>query len=153
MAMRVKDGVEPINRPTDMGRGGSRPKPPKAGARSASLEAPRPMSDHQTAKRRLTPKTVALDSAKGAALGTLHFSTGIQKPTPAKAGGFAFGGGPGGNASGRVSGQSPERFSFTRLPCGISTRDQRTKPSTSSFAQAITCGMDCPLCSFASMVG
>jgi hypothetical protein len=103
MAMRVKDGVEPINRPTDMGRGGSRPKPPKAGARSASLEAPRPMSDHQTAKRRLTPKTVALDSAKGAALGTLHFSTGIQKPAPAKAGGFAFGGGPGGNASGRVS--------------------------------------------------
>jgi hypothetical protein len=90
MAMRVKDGVEPINRPTDMGRGGSRPKPPKAGARSASLEAPRPMSDHQTAKRRLTPKTVALDSAKGAALGTLHFSMGFQKPAPAKAGGRAL---------------------------------------------------------------
>ena len=30
--------------------------------------------------------------------------------------GSAFGGGPGGNATGRVSGQSPERFSFTRLP-------------------------------------
>jgi hypothetical protein len=79
MAMRVKDGVAPIDRPTDMGRGGSRPQPPKAGARSASLEAPRPMSDHQTAKRRLTSKTVALDSAKGRALGTHHFSIGFQR--------------------------------------------------------------------------
>jgi len=30
---------------------------------------------------------------------------------------------------------------------------QRMKPSSSSFAQAITCGIVCPLCSLASMVG
>jgi hypothetical protein len=82
MAMRVKNGVEPINCPTDMARGGSRPKPPKAGARSASLEAPRAMADHQTAKRRLTDKTVALDSAKRRALGTQYFKYGIAKAPP-----------------------------------------------------------------------
>jgi hypothetical protein len=26
-------------------------------------------------------------------------------------------------------------------------------PSTSSFAQAMTCGIDCPLCNFAHIVG
>src|SRR3954451_9255729 len=56
---RVKDGVEPIKRPTGMGPGGSRPQPPKAVARRASLGATRSMSNHQTAKRRLTDKTVA----------------------------------------------------------------------------------------------
>ena len=59
MAMRVKGGVEPIKSPTGMGRNGSRPKPPKAVAHRASLEAVRSMPDHQTAKRRLTDKTVA----------------------------------------------------------------------------------------------
>ena len=58
--MRVKIGVEPISSPTGRARGGSRPQPPKAGAQSASLEATRVLSDHQTAKRRLTDKTVAL---------------------------------------------------------------------------------------------
>ena len=37
MAMRVNDGVEPIKTPTGMGRGGSRPKPPKAVARAPAL--------------------------------------------------------------------------------------------------------------------
>ena len=41
------------------GRGGSRPKPPKAGARSARLDAPRPTADHHAADRTLTNKTVA----------------------------------------------------------------------------------------------
>ena len=59
--MRVKNGVEPINHTADTARGGSRPKPPKAVAQRASLEAPGAMSEHQTAKRRLTAKTVALD--------------------------------------------------------------------------------------------
>jgi transposase len=59
MAMRVNPGVEPTKSPADMDRGGSRPKPPKAGAHSASLEASRSMSDHQTAKQRLTRNTVA----------------------------------------------------------------------------------------------
>ena len=58
--MRVKNGVEPINHTADTARGGSRPKPPKAVAQRASLEAPDAMSEHQTAKRRLTAKTVAL---------------------------------------------------------------------------------------------
>jgi len=57
--MRVKDSVKPIKTPADAGRAGSRPKPPMAVARSASLEAERPVSDHQKAKRRLTVKTVA----------------------------------------------------------------------------------------------
>jgi len=66
MAMRVKSGVEPIQSPTDMHRGGSRPKPPKAVAPCASLEARRCMPDHQKAKRRLKPNTVAYpDSSKG----------------------------------------------------------------------------------------
>ena len=72
--MRVKNGVEPINHTADTARGGSRPKPPKAVAQRASLEAPGAVSEHQTAKRRLTAKTVALHSAKGAALGTDFFS-------------------------------------------------------------------------------
>ena len=59
MAMRVKNAVKPTKSPTDMGRDGSRPKPPKAVAHRASLEATRPMSDHQKSKRRLTDKTVA----------------------------------------------------------------------------------------------
>src|SRR6185295_7930839 len=42
---------------------GSRPQPPKAVARRASLGATRSMLDHQTAKRRLTDKTVALAPA------------------------------------------------------------------------------------------
>jgi hypothetical protein len=68
--MRVKNGVEPINHTADTARGGSRPKPPKAVAQRASLEAPGAVSEHQTAKRRLTAKTVALHSAKRRALGT-----------------------------------------------------------------------------------
>ena len=61
MAKRLKDGVELIKTLTGKGRGGSRPKPPKAVAQRASLEAPGAVSEHQTAKRRLTAKTVALD--------------------------------------------------------------------------------------------
>ena len=60
--MRVKNGVEPINHTADTARGGSRPKPPKAVAQRASLEAPGAVSEHQTAKRRLTAKTVAYDA-------------------------------------------------------------------------------------------
>jgi hypothetical protein len=63
MAMRVKNGVGSTNNPTDMQRGGSRPKPPKAVALRASLEATRSMSDHQKSKRRLTDKTVAFAPA------------------------------------------------------------------------------------------
>ena len=74
MAMRVNHGREPIKSRTGVERGGSRPKPPKAVAQRASLEAPGAVSEHQTAKRRLTAKTVALDSAEGAALGTDYFS-------------------------------------------------------------------------------
>jgi hypothetical protein len=49
-----------------MERGGSRPKPPKAVTRRASLEAPHSMSDHKKAKQRLTAKTVAVfDDANG----------------------------------------------------------------------------------------
>jgi hypothetical protein len=59
MAKRVNDGVELIKTLAGNGRVGSRPKPPKAVARSASLEAPRPLPDHEKAKRRLTAKTVA----------------------------------------------------------------------------------------------
>jgi hypothetical protein len=60
MAKRVmKDGIELIKTLTGEGRGGSRPKPPKAAVRSASLEAPRALADHKKAKRRLTTKTVA----------------------------------------------------------------------------------------------
>jgi hypothetical protein len=39
MAKRMKDGVELIKTLTGKGRGGSRPKPPKAVVRSASLGA------------------------------------------------------------------------------------------------------------------
>ena len=70
MAKRMNDGVELIKSPTGKGRDGSRPKPPKAVARSASLEAPRPLPDHEKAKRRLTAKTVAFS-----ALFTLWLST------------------------------------------------------------------------------
>ena len=59
MAKRMNDGVELIKTLAGKGRGGSRPKPPKAVVRSASLEAPRALSDHKKAKRCLTAKTVA----------------------------------------------------------------------------------------------
>ena len=62
MAMRVNGGVEPIKSPTGMDHGGSRPKPPKAVAQRASLEATRSMPDHDKAKRRLTDKTVAFSA-------------------------------------------------------------------------------------------
>src|SRR3954447_15858598 len=68
MAVRVKGGVEPIRSTTGMPHGGSRPKPPKAVAHRASLEASRGMSDHKKAKRRLTAKTVAF--APAAEVGT-----------------------------------------------------------------------------------
>jgi hypothetical protein len=57
--MRVKNAVEPMKTKPGMDRAGSRPKPPKAGAQRASLEATRSMPDHEKAKRRLTDKTVA----------------------------------------------------------------------------------------------
>jgi hypothetical protein len=57
--MRVKHGVEPIKSPPGTDRDGSRPKPPKAVALRASLEATRSVPDHQKSKRRLTVKTVA----------------------------------------------------------------------------------------------
>ena len=59
MAKRMNGGVELIKTPAGNGQGGSRPKPPKAVVRSASLEAPRPLPDHKKAKRCLTAKTVA----------------------------------------------------------------------------------------------
>jgi hypothetical protein len=59
MAMRVKHGVKPIKSPAGKDCGGSRPKPPKAVAQRASLEAARSLPDHEEAKRRLTDKTVA----------------------------------------------------------------------------------------------
>src|SRR5215472_17060058 len=69
MAMRVNDGVQPIKCPPGTSRGGSRPKPPKAVARRASLEAPRSAPDHHKAKRRLTDKTVAFSTES---VGSLH---------------------------------------------------------------------------------
>jgi hypothetical protein len=42
MAKRMNDGVELIKTLAGSGRGGSRPKPPEAVARGASLGAPRP---------------------------------------------------------------------------------------------------------------
>ena len=62
MAKRMKDGVELIKTLAANGRGGSRPKPPEAVVRSASLEAPRPLADHEKAKRCLTAKTVAFSA-------------------------------------------------------------------------------------------
>jgi hypothetical protein len=59
MENRVNDSIELIKAQTDSGRVGSKPKPPKAVAQSASLEAARHGSDHQTVKQRLTDKTVA----------------------------------------------------------------------------------------------
>jgi hypothetical protein len=47
--MRVRDSIKLIKTPADAGRAGSRPKPPTAVARSASLEAEWPVSDHQKA--------------------------------------------------------------------------------------------------------
>jgi len=107
--MRVKNGVEPINHTADTARGGSRPKPPKAVAQRASLEAPGAVSEHQTAKRRLTAKTVALDSAKRRALGTRYLSMGLQRPSLCW--------GSRGQRHRAGSGQSPELFGSTRLPC------------------------------------
>jgi hypothetical protein len=63
MVKRMNDGVELIKTPAGNGRGGSRPKPPQAVVRSASLEAPRPLPDHDKAKRCLTAKTVAFPAA------------------------------------------------------------------------------------------
>lgn len=63
MAKRMNNGVELIKTLTGKGRGGSRPKPPKAVVRSASLEAPLPLPDHERAKRCLTAKTVAFPPA------------------------------------------------------------------------------------------
>ena len=60
MAKRMNDGVELIKTLAGSGRGGSRPKPPEAVARGASLGAPRPLPDHEKAKRCLTANTVAL---------------------------------------------------------------------------------------------
>ena len=62
MGMRVNQGVKPIKNRTGVECGGSRPKPPKAVAQPASLEAPRSTPDHETAKRRLTDKTVAFSA-------------------------------------------------------------------------------------------
>jgi len=70
MAMHVNYGVEPIKSPPGTDRGGSRPKPPKAVAQRASLEAPQSVSDHQKPKRRLTHKTVAFWACCGKALST-----------------------------------------------------------------------------------
>jgi hypothetical protein len=64
MASRLKEAVEPTKTSAGVARGGSRPKSPKAMARSASLEAPCAMPDHEKAKRRLTSKTVAGPPAK-----------------------------------------------------------------------------------------
>jgi len=58
----MNDGVELIKTPAGKARGGSRPKPPKAVVRSASFEAPRPLADHEKAKRCLTAKTVAFSA-------------------------------------------------------------------------------------------
>jgi hypothetical protein len=63
MAKRMNDGVELIKTLTGKARGGSRPQPPKAVVRSASLEAPRSLADHKKAKRCLTAKTVAFPPA------------------------------------------------------------------------------------------
>ena len=60
MAKRMNDGVELIKTLAGSGRGGSRPKPPEAVARGASFWAPRPLPDHEKAKRCLTANTVAL---------------------------------------------------------------------------------------------
>ncbi len=59
MARRVDPTVELIIALPGTRSAGSRPKPPKAGARSASLDADNLVPDHKTAKRRLTAKTVA----------------------------------------------------------------------------------------------
>ena len=62
MAMRVNHGIEPIKSPPGTDRDGSRPKPPKAVAQRASLEASWSVPDHRKAKRRLTVKTVAFSA-------------------------------------------------------------------------------------------
>src|SRR5438270_10877106 len=82
MATGVKKAIEPIRAPTGVRRGGSRPKPPTAGARSASLEAPRPTPDHETAKQRLTGDTVAGPPPRAVALGTIHFGYGMSGGRP-----------------------------------------------------------------------
>jgi hypothetical protein len=68
MAKRVNDSVKLIKTTTDTGRDGSRLKPTKAVALRASLEAARPVSDHEKAKRRLTNKTVAQAKRKSVML-------------------------------------------------------------------------------------
>jgi hypothetical protein len=59
MAKRINDGVELIRTLPAKSPDGSRPKPPKAVVRSASLEAPWLLPEHEKAKRCLTDKTVA----------------------------------------------------------------------------------------------
>jgi hypothetical protein len=63
MAMRVNDGVVSIKCSSGTDRGGSSPKPPKAVAQRAGLEAKRSMADHKKSKRCLTDKTVAFAPA------------------------------------------------------------------------------------------
>ena len=55
MAMRVNDGVVPIKCSPGTDRGGSRPKPPKAVAHRASLEATRSRADHKKSKAKQAP--------------------------------------------------------------------------------------------------
>jgi hypothetical protein len=105
--MRVKNGVEPINHTADTARGGSRPKPPKAVAQRASLEAPGAVSEHQTAKRRLTAKTVALDSAKRRALGTRYFLDRKGSPFAGVPGATPLGGFQGGALIASISPDHP----------------------------------------------
>ena len=67
MAKRImKDDVELIKTLAGKGRGGSRPKPPKAVVRSASLEAPRALADHKKAKRCLKTVAFPLDAERWA---------------------------------------------------------------------------------------
>ena len=92
MAMRVNAGIEPIKSPLGIGRGGSRPKPPKAAAQRASLEAPRSMPDHEKPKRRLTDKTVAFYIAEAVMLAVI-FAPGLIRNWPFAVAGIAIGAG------------------------------------------------------------
>jgi len=59
MARRVKQPVEPTQTMPGTGGVGSRPQPPQAVARSASLEATPHVTDHDKAKQRLTREPIA----------------------------------------------------------------------------------------------
>jgi len=61
-------------------RGGSRPKPPKAGARSARLEPNRDHGKHQKAKRPLTSKTVAQPPRQRPTTGMKCVTGGVSNP-------------------------------------------------------------------------